>query len=109
MPPQILLAIGAITLPLLAILGVIYNLRGVLAELAKANLRDADLARLAKATRGLANVLITVAPLTPTDLDDAAAKVLDGLADELEPLVKKYPAAARNMSRDAVINKSKGL
>ncbi len=105
MPPWILAAIPA----LVAAIAVARVLVKVVIPLWAAQLREADLRRLAKVLSGLAEVAVPLAKMTPGDIDDAAAALIADASKEVDALVKKYPVAAENMSKAIVVQRSKSL
>lgn len=106
MPPWILAAI-ATAVPLVAgAIALARNLRGFIVPLWAAQLREADVRRIAKGLEGLAAVAVPIAALTPGELDNIAAALVDEYAKEFADLVKKYPVTAQNIARKVVSDRA---
>jgi hypothetical protein len=102
MPPWILAAIAAAVPLVVGAIALARNLRGFIVPLWAAQLREADVRRIAKGLEGLAAVAVPIAAMTPGDLDNAAAALVDEYAKEFADLVKKYPVTATNIAKKVI-------
>jgi hypothetical protein len=102
MPPWILAAIAAAVPIVVGAIALIRNLRSFIVPLWAAQLREVDVRRIAKGLEGLAAVAVPIAAMTPGELDNAAAALVDEYAKEFADLVKKYPVTATNIAKKVI-------
>jgi hypothetical protein len=102
MPPWILAAIATAVPLVIGAIALARNLRGVIVPLWAAQLREVDVRRIAKGLEGLAAVAVPIAAMTPGELDNAAAALVDEYAKEFADLVKKYPVTATNIAKKVI-------